>query len=1124
MALRRMVQSRSLLPWLGLALPIILTLVAWQVLSHQVQHRSQERFEAEALVVRDRIATRIMAHEQLLLAAAQFGGHDPSLPTREQWRHYVTSLELERLNPGVQAIGLAEWIPASQHQRHVARLRAGGFPDYEVQPGGSLPPEGGVSSIIYLEPFDARNRRAFAHDMLADGTRRAAMFQARDNGRAVISGKVILYQEDSDTPQAGTVLFAPVYRAGRPLESVSQRQEALVGWVYLAFRMENLMAGILGDSSPGLDLSLFDGERERPEELLFQRRSPAEPPNHAPEARSRFHVAGRSWTLLATPNSKFMVLWEGSHPAYILLVGLFSSVGLFVLIRSLAGAERQALQLADERLEKLETLIESAAEGIYGLDAEGNGTFFNPAGLRMLGYRHEDELLGKNIHQHIHHTQSDGSPFPVQECPLYQAFHSGVEVHLAEEIFWRADGTSFPVECWSYPLRRRGELVGAVVTFMDITARKQAERDLGLSAERLALATRAGGVGVWDYDVLNNRLEWDEQMFHLYGVDPASFDGVYEAWRAGLHPQDLDRAEAEIQRAILGEKDFDTEFRVVRPDGFTRDIRALALVQRDASGRALRMIGTNWDITEQKRAELEHLQMEQRLALAMDATGDGIWDWDIPSGQVKHNARWCQILGFDEAYLEHPLDTFTAQIHAEDQPRVMAAIQACLEGRAPYHSQHRMLTAEGGIAWVLDRGQVVAWDAGGQPTRLVGSMADITEQKQAEASLRESELRFRRLFELLPVGVTLTDHSGHIIQTNATSEGMLGIPVDEALRRELKGTYWQIIRPDGSPMPADEFPGVRALAEQHRVEDVEMGVRRGDGSVSWLNVCAEPVSEGGMGVLIVYSDVTANREMMQALRELNRDLEDKVAEELNRRLAHERALVHQSRQAAMGEMLGNIAHQWRQPLNALALALANIQDAHQYGELTEAYLKNCLAQGNALIQKMSSTITDFMDFFRPDKEPSHFSLRAQVLTAVNLVRATLQRHGITVELREGADVHAMGHPNEFSQVLLNLLGNASDAIQGSGRAEGVIQVEVSRADGRALIRLADNGGGIRISPIERIFEPYLTDKDHGTGLGLYMSRMILEQSMNGTIEARNIPGGAEFSITIPLAEAEHGVE
>jgi signal transduction histidine kinase/CheY-like chemotaxis protein/HPt (histidine-containing phosphotransfer) domain-containing protein len=158
----------------------------------------------------------------------------------------------------------------------------------------------------------------------------------------------------------------------------------------------------------------------------------------------------------------------------------------------------------------------------------------------------------------------------------------------------------------------------AVIEHINISSRKESEYLAQRSAERLTLATRAGGVGIWDYDPVNNRLVWDEQMFHLYGIVPDQSTGTYERWQAGLHPEDRERSEAEIAAAIRGDSDFDTEFRVVWPDGSVHHIRALAQIRRDAGGKALHVIGTNWEITAQKQTELSLKESEARYRLSSE--------------------------------------------------------------------------------------------------------------------------------------------------------------------------------------------------------------------------------------------------------------------------------------------------------------------------------------------------------------------------------------------------------------------------------------------------------------------------------------------------------------------------
>jgi PAS domain S-box-containing protein len=291
-------------------------------------------------------------------------------------------------------------------------------------------------------------------------------------------------------------------------------------------------------------------------------------------------------------------------------------------------------------------ILDSVGEAIYGIDLDGNCTFANPACARILGYKDTAALLGRNMHALIHHSYADGQHMPVETCRIYNAYRANKGEHVDDEVLWRADGSSFPAEYWSFPQTENGKVLGAVVAFVDTTARR----------------------------------------------------------------------EAEAARHELG----------------------------------------------------------QRLAHAMDATGDGIWDWDIPSGLVKHNARWCQIIGLEESFLEHPLEAFAAKIHAEDRARVLAAVQAAVDGEGLYVSRHRMVHADGSLRWVLDRGHVVERDAAGKPTRMVGAMADITEQRQAELALAENEANFHTFFETIGDLVFVATLGGRIQVTNYAVVEKLG--------------------------------------------------------------------------------------------------------------------------------------------------------------------------------------------------------------------------------------------------------------------------------------------------------------------------------------------------------------
>jgi len=258
-------------------------------------------------------------------------------------------------------------------------------------------------------------------------------------------------------------------------------------------------------------------------------------------------------------------------------------------------------------------------------------------------------------------------------------------------------------------------------------------------------------------------------------------------------------------------------------------------------------------------------------------------------------------------------------------------------------------------------------------------------------------------------------------------------------------------------------------------------------------------------------------ERTSELRELNDTLEKRVHDETAKSREKDLLLIQQSRLAAMGEMIGNIAHQWRQPLNSIGLLFANIKDAYDFDDLSEEYLEECTQNGMRLTQQMSTTIDDFRNFFRPDREAAPFSLLNAVHNALELVEASFKNHEIAIELKASGDAEVQGFANEYAQVLLNLLGNARDAIIEHHVKPGRVGIEVRRDGENGYVVVRDNGGGIAEEVLGKIFDPYFTTREKGTGIGLYMSKMIIESNMNGHIEVRNIEGGAEFTIITPLA-------
>jgi len=252
------------------------------------------------------------------------------------------------------------------------------------------------------------------------------------------------------------------------------------------------------------------------------------------------------------------------------------------------------------------------------------------------------------------------------------------------------------------------------------------------------------------------------------------------------------------------------------------------------------------------------------------------------------------------------------------------------------------------------------------------------------------------------------------------------------------------------------------------------------------------------------------------LEELNRTLEIKIAQEVEKSEQRQFLLIKQGRLAAMGEMIGNIAHQWRQPLNALGIIVQDFKMAFEYGELDKQYLDESVKKSKALIGYMSKTIDDFRNFFSPNKQKESFSVAAKINDTISFVSASFENNGIELVSELEDDSYINGYPNEFVQVVLNIVSNAKDAIVLHEIKNGFVKIKISKTEDKSKIEITDNGGGIPKDIIDKVFDPYFTTKDkgHGTGIGLYMSKVIIEDNMGGSIKIES--AGTQTTVTILL--------
>ena len=395
------------------------------------------------------------------------------------------------------------------------------------------------------------------------------------------------------------------------------------------------------------------------------------------------------------------------------------------LTRLLQGLKQTETALIDSR-ESYHMSVQGAHDGLWDWNVLTGEVYYSPRFNEILGYS-EDGLtpdfmaFESRLHpedcdrvltafqSHLSHRE----PYDV-ECRLRNRQGTYLWAHIRAQAIWDEQG-------------RATRMAGSI---RDITQYKQAEVQIYEMQQRLELATRSAKIGVWDLDLATHHLVWDERMYELYGLKHASFGGAYDAWQQGVHPDDLSAANQAVQAAIAGKKDFHTEFRVVWPDGQTRFIEAHAVVLRDSANHPYRMIGVNWDITERKQMEDELRTSKARWQFALEGAGDGVWDWNARTNEVFYSHQWKAMLGYNDDEIGNTLSEWDSRLHPDDRDRCYADLNRHLSGQTPiYKNEHRVRCKDGSYKWILDRGKVIERDAAGQPLRVVGTHADISDRR-----------------------------------------------------------------------------------------------------------------------------------------------------------------------------------------------------------------------------------------------------------------------------------------------------------------------------------------------------------------------------------------------------------
>ena len=696
---------------------------------------------------------------------------------------------------------------------------------------------------------------------------------------------------------------------------------------------------------------------------------------------------------------------------------------------------------------------------------------------------------------------------PIDGADRFGALHLVPEYPLAVIVSRDAKTALAPWRTQSFRAAARTLGLAVLAIVLLVLLRRQFVR-LQASQERFALAVAGSDDGIWLYDFMNGRAFASARARELSGLPPGPEAMALDEWNEmlPLHPEDAARRIEAREAHLAGRAPaYEGEWRVRHRDGTYRWVRVHGLCVRAADGKPLRMAGSISDIDARKKAEEGLRASEERFALAVAGSNDGIIDWDIVADRIYTSERAMEILDVEGSATVRSYGEWRhlLRVHPDDRPIVQENFEAFLHGDAELRDvEHRILLRAGGIRWVRHR-HICVRGPQGQALRLTGSVSDIDAQKRAEEALRSSEEQYREIFNAAADAFVLRDAQAKVVDVNPAFLQISGYSRDEV----VNGTRWIFALPETADLAREMH---RRCIGGESVQ-FEMKARRRDGTLLDIEMRAVRVMYRGVPhALGMARDITAQ----------------KRAEAERARL--EGQLLQAKKLEAIGTLAGGIAHDFNNILSATLGYGEMAQKQAPAGTSLRRHIDAVVSAG----MRAKSLVERILAFSRSGiGERRPVRVQSVVAEALDLLAASLPAH-VTLE-RELAAEHAavMGDPTQIHQVVMNLGANGAQAMKSPGTLTVSLDV-VEKSDsmgatspipaGRYVrLRVHDTGSGMAPNVLERIFDPFFTTKGVGVGTGLGLSLVHgIVTDLGGGIDVQSAPGeGSTFSVYLPWTDA-----
>lgn len=629
----------------------------------------------------------------------------------------------------------------------------------------------------------------------------------------------------------------------------------------------------------------------------------------------------------------------------------------------------------------------------------------------------------------------------------------------------------------------KGQLLGLVGNSVDLTEQKETEHSLYMETKRYEAAEKIANVGSWEYNINTQEFWASSESVRIYGFPEDSHLFTTEAVE-GCIP-DRERVHQALVDLLEKGTEYKLEFEVQPFDGSaTKIISSIAEVEKNESGEPYKVVGFIQDITKQIEIKNKLQISNDKYEKAFNSTPNIIIISNLQTGQFYEINKTCEhILGYSREELIGKT-TFDINLWADFNDRT-EYIENLKKNGSVDNAIYSFNKKNGDKIIANVYANIVTID---DEKYILAVADDITQEHKTKELLQQKKRELETIFNEAPNPIMLHNEEGKVLMINKIWEKLTGYNFDEidTIEKWTKNAYGEKMS-----VVQEDINALYGLSSA--VDEGEYPIHTKNGDIITWQFSSAPIGiiDGKRSVISSAMDIT----------------------ELKRK---DEMLIAQSRLAAMGEMIGMIAHQWRQPLTVISMSANNMILDIALDDLDAPHIK---AYSNEILlqtQHLSKTIDDFRNFFKSDKSLLKIKVQKILDDTYAIVKDSLLNHNITLQTSYASESEVDVYPRELMQVFVNLINNAKDALILKKCEDAQIHVKVFEDEEYVITEICDNGGGINEAILPKIFDPYFTTKDEktGTGLGLYMSKMIINEHLHGTIEAFNKHTGACFRVKL----------